>query len=241
MPEAGLRERIQGLGHRLEYQELVSDLTPNKRRKMNRDLESLLNEIIDLKKEQGQEFNRSLQPGLSPGEIEQLSEQLPFPIPMEIIKLYSWKNGYSMSIIYGSPDCSSILCFGGNPFISFEMAIQEYADLQDYFDSSHAEHDLKFDHSKIFPVGFSLAEGYSTFIVCGKHEFSIKERNPVVSIDEGDIDLTFYSMESMLMTMIEWEKSLSGKSMFDFDHESQRLAILERFNPGILAHYNYLL
>lgn len=188
-------------------------------------IRELLEELRTAFISRGVDVDSTLKAGLTREEVLEKTASLDFPLPEELIELYTWRNG--------TEDDSHLFRFRDNPFISLERALVEQKELAGcYGDASTFEADgFRLDRS--FP--FAAFEGSWYMLVCASHRLKSPEKHPVVNVFEG-IDLYFHSLESMLRTCIDWVRDPhwtegSGLGL----HEDVETAIWNRHNPGIFT------
>lgn len=139
----------------------------------------------------------SLQPGLTPEQIQENIEDLPFFLPLELYELYQWKNG----VYYGDEDFS--MFFPPYAFYSLEVAREEYDKLiekAEKFAEDNWVDPSEIWNPKWFPV-FSFQGDY--ICILGNEE--VCEVSPVLEIfrDVPDITIQYSSLTNMMRTILE--------------------------------------
>lgn len=184
----------------------------------------LLDELRDAYLNRGLEVDRHLEPALSRAEIVERTRPLGLTLPDDLIEMYEWRGGQGEDAEM-SPDAFR---FRDQTFASPEIALREYPLIQEFY---APEPDM-------IPYGFELAEGFpfaahmgaSHVVVCGEHSLPSPDPHPVVHIHH-DVTLFFHSLETMLLTCIEWVRHPRWTDPYglpdDIEHE-----IWRRHNPG---------
>ena len=164
-----------------------------------------------------------LQPGLSEASLRSLCSWFPSPLPDELVALYGWHDGQPSSA--GEEPYPFV--FRDCGFTCVRNAEMDYHAIMNSYGTQPRLHEL-LKHS--FPFA-SFDAGYLV-LTCKQRYPGSPSEHAVVSIFQN-VNLMFYSMESMVETCLTWASDTASPWWFPFGGSSDD-AVLERFNPGIL-------
>lgn len=156
--------------------------------------------ILDWLKRNKPAFAFSLQPGLSPTEIQERVEDLPFSLPAEVYELYQWRNGVG----YGDEDFAGF--FPGYVFLSLEKALDEHSRLLE--EAEEIAENLWIDPAEVWkenwvPI-FSDEEDYLG-IECLPEETT---ELPIFYMSmSGECEKRYNSLKDMMLTISECYKT----------------------------------
>jgi hypothetical protein len=171
-----------------------------------------------------QHVSNTLQAGLSEGELRERCAWFPSRLPDELVALYGWHDGQPSSP--GEEEYPFL--FRDCGFTCIRNAEREYRAIMSSYGTQPRLHEF-LKHS--FPFA-AFDAGWLVLPCKDKHPDSPYE-HAVVSVFQ-DVMLMFYSMETMVETCIGWASDQGTPFWFPFGGMSDD-AVLERFNPGILA------
>jgi len=186
------------------YSSTLDDIKP----KLDNMLNSVRKKVPDIEKH--------FFPGLSKTEIVEMTNQLPFAFPPELIELYTWRNG-TRNIWMDTAE--PLFLFRDHSFLPLDKAIEERDPIVRYYGVTN-----------VFP----FASHQGSYLVLPSESFSYDKRfeRPVVSIFQG-IDLFFFSFSIMLDTIIEWfERGVHTPYKFESIDEKLENEVWNKHNPG---------
>ena len=191
--------------------------------KVSDKLDALLQEY-ELK---GYAMSASLQPGLSPIEIQDICSWFPVKLPELLIEMYEWRNGQAQ----GPWEEKYPFWFRDVAFSSLNTAEFEYNSLMDSYGALNNPERDGIDLSTCFP--FAALDGGWYVLPCAGQNLDKKSSQPVISVLEG-IEIYFHSINSMLDTCIDWVKH-TDYSISDHLEREIELEIWRKHNPGIFT------
>ena len=155
-------------------------------------------------------------PGLTNGQIEELTKNLPFKLPKEVQELYTWKNGTRHGDGF----------FPFHVFYSLEESLGFNHNIVDYWDEAQSMS----LHSLVL-----FSENKSFFFTVGSCEE--KESSPIWVMHMGDEPvICFQSLASLLLMMAECYKTgayyIDSKGYLEEDTIKSSL-IFSKYNPDI--------
>jgi len=188
----------------------------------DRDIHTLLDTLLDAYQAKG--FNVKTGSS-SPYSKEQLQRQIDW-FPGEIVPplqaLYTWHGGH----LENSIENNSEFWFRDNAFLNLETAEREYKILRENFVGGFfGDPWLKY----AFP--FAAFEGSWYVLPTREHPYSSELNYPVICVFEG-IDVFFYSLQSMLLTCIDWVTHPEFRKDTTLPRDIE-LSIWRKYNPGI--------
>lgn len=185
------------------------------------DIHPKLDLMIEILKQKGFDIKSQFKPGLSRDEVLNKTSKLSFPVPEEIISLYTWRNG-PVNNWMNSPD--HLFIFRDHCFLDIDQAIEEAANVNKFYK-------LK----KVFP--FASFEGSTLALPVEPYAFYDRLERPVINIFEG-VSVHFFSLAIMLDTVNEWFEMGVHNPQGGQVKEDLELEIWQRHNPGFQEMYD---
>lgn len=174
----------------------------------------------------GVDVRANLRPGISRAEVLEALAPLRLVVPEEVIELYGWRNGHILC-----DDYERSLRFRDDPFLCIDRAVDEYADIQEYYGIHSTLDDDRIDLKAVIPI--SSFEGAWDVVVCGAHLHGGHMDHPVIHVHQG-VTLYYHSIEAMLRTNIDWVSSPHWEQFGSLPRDVE-MAIWQRHNPGIFS------
>jgi len=196
-------------------------------------LTNSLNRIMSWMQQNRPARAQSFLPGLPRQEIEQAVEGLPNQLPEELFELYQWRNGTS------EWDAIDSVVFPSLEFMPLNEAVES---CQGLLESFGGENPLLTDtllarDEYLFPFTCENSSCYHAVLLRPKKQQS----SPVIDVGaEGDLDLAYSSLTSMMMTLAEYFESgafyMRDDGFLDCDEEVAA-SIFLKYNSGINRLY----
>ncbi len=192
---------------------------------------NLCEQLADAHEAKGIAVRSTLQPGLRRDDILAQTASLGFALPESIVELYAWHNGHGFTEPWHE---GPALRFRDTAFLSFEVALTEYRELQSYREATDSTLSSDgIDLRTSFPI--AQIQGVWLVVACGEHLYGNDKTDVVVSVYH-DIELYFYSVESMLKTCLAWVSHPAwNENAYELLPDGIERDIWQRFNPGIRA------
>lgn len=186
-------------------------------------IQSKLTVLLSAYKEKGYNLQGSMAPGLSKTEIQSKTSWFPSTLCPEIIELYMWHNGQ-----HSDPaEVEFPFWFRDNAFISIENSKDVYEEIVKVYAEDNDPDRDGVDLLKCFP--FASFNGECYLIPCCPQRIDGDHVRPVIN-QNGEI--YYYSIETMVSTVIDWVKHPDYK-MFEHLPQEVELYIWRLHNPGI--------
>ena len=170
------------------------------------ELTNALNRILAWTEKNFPDELQYLQPGLSKTEIDELTKDMPFPLPSEVYELYQWRNGTRQ----GDNDWEKAWIFKGWTFISLENMVARYRNSL-RINNPISPHTI--DYTKLNLYSDNFFEFRLFFNIELRVEGSIwindnLDHCPVIfeEIEEGVLYIVekYASLTGMMLTIAEW-------------------------------------
>jgi len=185
----------------------------------------LLDDLADAFESKGHIVRETLFPGIERPEISAIYPDV--DLCEEIFQLYGWHNGGK-----GGLNLDSIM-FRDTGYLPLQEA-KDYASelIRLYVHPDGLDQtDGKFEYPDFDKwVAVSGFEGMVYVVICGKHIFNDKLKNPVLCIGCGAFYIAYDSIESMLHTCIAWVQHESWAPYETMPEEVER-SIWRKHNP----------
>lgn len=169
---------------------------------------------------------KSITPGLSLEEIQDITQIIPFTLPNEVYELYQWSRGHT-------PNTQTICThmfepYEGMALCSLETAIEILPTFEDEFE----ECTVKYVDKPLFPI-FQTDASY----LCVVGNWEDKKSSPIIFVsDINEIGVAYTSLTDMMQTLAECFET----SVVSFDRKGYSHWDTEKY-AQVYLKYNFKL
>ena len=196
------------------------DLPPFSPSRLRASLDGLLAAYL----QKGLPVTQSLLPPIEPAALQAACDWFPGELTPQLVTLYGWRGGQKQD----SSQTEYTFRFRDMSFLSIARARFEYRSMMSSYGMTQADRDLL---KYCFPFA-SFGGGWYVLPTRG-HSFNASLPMPVLSVF-ADIDVYFYSMETMVNTCIDWVSHPEYQQDAGLPRDLE-MEIWRRHNPGIFA------
>lgn len=169
---------------------------------------------------------KSITPGLSLEEIQEITQIIPFTLPNEVYELYQWSRGHTQETqtIY----THIFEPYEGMALCSLETAIEIAPTFEDEFE----ECAVKYVDKPLFPI-FQTDASY----LCVVGDWEDKKSSPIIFVsDINEIGVVYTSLTDMMQTLLECFEA----SVVSFDQKGYSHWDTEKY-AQVYLKYNFKL